>query len=271
MRHTPGTKSDLFQSKGAGLHEDSVDTAQMHGLKSIVLILQVWSDTSRLEPCVQWFSFHPGVCRSLMSVGLRRAGWVWHEWSLTDLDVAAVCTPSLFESLYMSVSVRDVCFVAGALVIMDVANGQVSWDRGQVRSKALANVVHGQHYDGGVASLLQHTHDLGANGLWLYKQLSLRVAECLEAVLAEGPVPVEAQPLGHGKRKRQTCALQWRRTMATRFRLSIKARHLALRPWQHEQVAELACWHLQRTLHLAIGVLLWFYGDTGKAGYSTVE
>eukprot|EP00971_Amphidinium_carterae_P341205 6479891-Amphidinium_carterae.1 len=96
--------------------------------------------------------------------------------------------------------------LAGVPVILDIANGQVSWDRGQVRSKALANIALGEHYDGGVASLLQHVHDLGASGLWLYKQLSLRVAECLECLLSEGPVQPEDRPLAHGKRKRQRCA-----------------------------------------------------------------
>eukprot|EP00971_Amphidinium_carterae_P227918 4520815-Amphidinium_carterae.3 len=90
---------------------------------------------------------------------------------------------------------------------MTVERGRVSWDALQVRSRSLSDMMREQDWNGEVevTSLLQQTHDMGAKGLWLYKQLSLRVAESLDRVLAEGPAQGVEQPLAQGKRRRQRC------------------------------------------------------------------
>eukprot|EP00971_Amphidinium_carterae_P161522 3202519-Amphidinium_carterae.4 len=126
-----------------------------------------------------------------------------------------------------------------------------------IRSKENMAILRDANWQGSaeVIAMLQHTHDMGASGLWLYKQLALRVAESLESVLLNGGADREQKPLGQGKRKRQRCASggnthsnvpgssvrpdthptttpqesimnvpawRWRRAMAKRFRLAVK-------------------------------------------------
>eukprot|EP00971_Amphidinium_carterae_P184388 3660612-Amphidinium_carterae.2 len=93
---------------------------------------------------------------------------------------------------------------SGVPVLITVDNGEVSWDRAGVRSRQLADIVQREHWDGGVCGVLQFAHDLGASGLWLYKQLSMHVAQALEAVLSEVPEQVQHPPLGQGKTKRRS-------------------------------------------------------------------
>eukprot|EP00971_Amphidinium_carterae_P324648 6452042-Amphidinium_carterae.2 len=93
---------------------------------------------------------------------------------------------------------------------MEVQDGHVSWSAADVRSRALAGICETAHWHGEaeVGMMLQAAHDMGASTLWFYKQLTLRVSECVEVVLQEGPERAAEQPLGQGRRKRNRSRVQ---------------------------------------------------------------
>eukprot|EP00971_Amphidinium_carterae_P217847 4324399-Amphidinium_carterae.2 len=217
---------DLCQSKGARLNSSSSEATWTGGAKrrerpshhakqisdkhlSSVRVGILLSEI----PC-PWVAFGCGItginmsCNTVGCSSLAFYIMVCCEMSLVQhkhSGVFALGSSTVFRLVSLSLSkALPLLVCAGVSIIMEVQNGRITWSAADIRSRALAGICNDKNWHGEaeVGCMLQATHDLGVQGLWLHKQLALRVAESMEVVLRDGPARAVKQPLGQSRCKR---------------------------------------------------------------------